>query len=157
MQQHEYSISSSLEKFSMDATNLRSLPHFNRFTTDCFHKQRWITFDRRVSNRDCNTPDIQLNSWVDQPGTAAQSNRPSGSSLLTPLSRALSSPDSSIDPLLQLQYTEGQAWKNAMHKFPRKQDKNHLTTGDALPPHRFLAHRPPCPPSVHVHFCASTP
>ena len=25
-----------------------------------------------------------------------------------------------------------------MSKFPSKQDENHLTTGDALPPHRFI-------------------
>ena len=29
-----------------------------------------------------------------------------------------------------------------MREFPCKQEENHLTTGDALPPHRFLAHRP---------------
>ena len=40
-----------------------ALPHFNRFTAACFHKRRWTTFDWMVSNRDGNTPDIQLNSW----------------------------------------------------------------------------------------------
>jgi len=29
----------------------------------CFHKQRWTTVDWKASNRDCNTPDIQLDSW----------------------------------------------------------------------------------------------
>ena len=28
-----------------------------------FHKRRWVTVDWRVSNRDSNTPEIQLNSW----------------------------------------------------------------------------------------------
>ena len=44
---------------------------------------------------------------------------------------------------------------NAMRKFPCKQDENPLTTVDALPPHRFLAHRPPCPPLAHVQIYAS--
>ena len=39
-----------------------------------------------------------------------------------------------------------------MCKFPCKQDENHLTTGDALTPHIFLAHRPSCPPWVHYSF-----
>ena len=31
----------------------------------CFHKRRWVTVDLRISNRDCNTPDIQLDSrWI---------------------------------------------------------------------------------------------
>ena len=44
---------------------------------------------------------------------------------------------------------------SAMHEFPCKQDENHLTTGDALPPLRFLAHRPPCLPLAHVQFYTS--
>ena len=44
-----------------------------------------------------------------------------------------------------------------MLKFPCKQNDNHLTTGDALPPHRFLTHRPPCPPSAHVQFTHRLP
>ena len=41
-----------------------ALPHFNRFTEVlCFHERRWTTVDWRVSNRDCNTSDVQLDSW----------------------------------------------------------------------------------------------
>ena len=64
MQQHEYSISTSLEKLSMDATNPRSFTPFQPVHRNlCFHKLRWITVDWRVRNRDSHTPDIQLNSW----------------------------------------------------------------------------------------------
>ena len=53
----------------------------------CFHKQKWITFDWRISNRDSNTrhPTQQL---ADQPGTAPQSKWLSAPLLRTPLSRA---------------------------------------------------------------------
>ena len=44
-----------------------------------------------------------------------------------------------------------------MHKFPCKQDDNHLTTGDALPPNRFLTHRPPCPPQRTYSFMSQLP
>ena len=63
MQRHKYSISTSLEKFSMDATDPSGFTPFHLvYRSLCFHKQRWITVDWRVSNRDSNTPDIQLNS-----------------------------------------------------------------------------------------------
>ena len=38
-------------------------PRFNRFTAARFHKRRWTIVDWRVSNRDCNTLDVQLDSW----------------------------------------------------------------------------------------------
>ena len=61
---YEYSISTSLEKFSMDATNPRSFTPFQPVHHSlCFHKRRSITGDWRVYNRDSNTPDIQLNSY----------------------------------------------------------------------------------------------
>ena len=42
----------------------RALPLFQLgHCSLCFHKRRWTTVDRSVSNRDCNTPDIQLDSW----------------------------------------------------------------------------------------------
>ena len=64
MQRHEYSISTSLEKLSMDATDPRSFTPFQPVHRSmCFHKRRWTTVDWRVSNRDCNTTDIQLDSW----------------------------------------------------------------------------------------------
>ena len=64
MPQHEYSIFTSLEKFSVDATEHRSFTSFQPVQRSlCFHKKRWITVDWRVCNRDSNTPDIQLNSW----------------------------------------------------------------------------------------------
>ena len=64
MQRHEYSISTSLEKFSMDATDPWSFTPFQLVHRSlCFHKRRWTPDDWRVSNRDCNTPDIQLDSW----------------------------------------------------------------------------------------------
>ena len=64
MQRHEYSISTSLEKFNMDATDPRSFTPLNLvYHILCFHKRRWITVDWRVSNRDSNTPDVQLDSW----------------------------------------------------------------------------------------------
>ena len=63
-QRHEYSISTSLEKISMDATDPWSFTPFQQVNRSlCFHKRRWITVDWRVSNRDSNTPDILLNSW----------------------------------------------------------------------------------------------
>ena len=44
-----------------------------------------------------------------------------------------------------------------MHEFPCNLDENHFTTGDALPPHRFLAHRPPCPPQCMYSFTPHLP
>ena len=66
MQRLKCSIPTSLEKFSMDATDPRSFTPFQPVHRSlCFHKRRWITVDWRVSNRNSNTPDIQLNSyWV---------------------------------------------------------------------------------------------
>ena len=64
MQRHECSISTSLEKFSMDATDPWSFTQFQSVHHSlCFHKRWWTTVDWRVSNSDCNTPDIQLDSW----------------------------------------------------------------------------------------------
>ena len=44
-----------------------------------------------------------------------------------------------------------------MREFPSKQDENHLTTGDALPPHRFLAHWTPCPSLAHIQVLSQLP
>ena len=71
MQLHECSIYMSLKKF----TDQRSFTPF--LVVHCsllFHKQKWITVDWRVSNRDRHTPDIQ----VDQPGTAPKVTGPAG-------------------------------------------------------------------------------
>ena len=46
---------------------------------------------------------------------------------------------------------------NAIHEFPCKLDENHLTTGDALPTHRFLAHRPLVPPKRTFNFMPQLP
>ena len=51
-------------KFSMDATDPWSFTPFQPVHRSlCFHKQRWTTVGWRVNNRDCNTPDVQLNRW----------------------------------------------------------------------------------------------
>ena len=88
MQRDEYSISTSLEKFSMDVTDPWSFTHFNWFTTACVSTSEGGPQLIGGSATGIVTPLTSNSTAGDQPGTTAQSNRPSGPSLRTPLSRA---------------------------------------------------------------------
>ena len=127
-----------------------ALPHLNRFTAACVSKNEGGPQLIGGSAIGIVTP-LTSNSTAGGSAWSSRSNKlPGGPSFRTPLSRA-------HHPLLSLQYTEGWTWMNAMREFPCQQDENHLTTGDALPVHRFLARRPPCPPLVHYSFMPRLP
>ena len=59
-------MSTSLEKFAMDATDPGSFtPLQLAHCSLCFHKLRWLIVEWMVSNGGSNTTDMQLNScWV---------------------------------------------------------------------------------------------
>ena len=127
-QQHEYSISTSLEKFSMDATDPRSFTPFQPVHHSlCFHKRRWTTVDWRVSNSYCNTTDIQLDSWWISLVQPLKVTGPAGLQfgLLCQEPPTLCSNCSTP--------RDGLGGKQCTNS-PCKWDDNHLTTGDTLPP-----------------------
>ena len=128
-----------------------ALPHFNRFTTACVSTSEGgpqsIVGSATMIGLDISTPDVQLDIWWI---SLVQLLKVTGAVCLH--FRLFCQEPTTLCSHCN---TEGWAWMNAMCEFPCKQDENHLTTGDALPPHRFLAHRPPCPSLVHVQFYAS--